>query len=64
VGLGGLTTIAVYISTGPAFAPAQQTTCMGFNPRQLSIGDLNNDCVGDVVTVTEAGLCLMMSIPP
>ncbi|HVI00913.1 MAG TPA: VCBS repeat-containing protein [Enhygromyxa sp.] len=59
-------TMAVYLATGDAnFGPAKQVTCSGTNTRQLWIGDLNGDCVGDVVTVTtNAGACVMMSTPP
>jgi hypothetical protein len=64
VAIVGGPTIAAYLSTGPGFAAGQQVACDGQNPRQLAIGDLNNDCVGDVVTVTEAGLCLMLSNAP
>jgi hypothetical protein len=64
VAMVGLSTIAVYVSTGPGFAAGQQVACVGNTPRQVSIGDLDNDCVGDVVTVTEAGLCLMLSSAP
>lgn len=47
------------------FAPVKQVNCSGTNTRQLWIGDLNGDCVGDVVTVTtNAGACVMMSTQP
>jgi hypothetical protein len=58
----GSGTMAVYISMGNGtFEAGKQVTCMGFNPRQLHIGDLNGDCVGDVVSVTEDGVCVMLS---
>jgi hypothetical protein len=62
---GSSGTLAMYLATDDGFGPAQQVTCSGGNPRQLAIGDLNGDCVGDVVTVTiDDGLCLMLSGSP
>jgi hypothetical protein len=56
--------IAVYLSTGDGFGAAKQIICDGGNLRQVSIGDLNDDCVGDVVTVSPSnGICIMMSDP-
>jgi hypothetical protein len=63
--VGSNGTIAAYLSTGDGFGPAKQVNCMGTNARQLWIGDLNGDCVGDVVTVTsDGGVCIMMSEAP
>jgi hypothetical protein len=63
---GSSGTVAVYLATGDGnFAAAKLITCAGGNTRQPWIGDLNDDCVGDVVTVSiDAGVCLMMSNPP
>jgi hypothetical protein len=65
IAIVGSGNIAVYIAQGDGmFGPAKQIACMGQNPRQLWIGDFNGDCVGDVVTMTGNGACVMMSDSP
>ncbi|PRQ06565.1 hypothetical protein ENSA7_37180 [Enhygromyxa salina] len=58
-------TMAVYLSTGDGFGPVMQLNC-GLNPRQIAMGDVNGDCVDDVVTVSISAqqVCVMMSDPP
>jgi hypothetical protein len=53
--------MAVYLSTGDGFGPPMQSSCAGEGPRQLSLGDLDGDCIEDVVTVTSEGVCMMLS---
>lgn len=57
----GAELMAVYLSTDEGLGPAMEVSCVGSEPRQLSLGDLNGDCVEDAVTATDTGICIVMS---